>query len=76
MSKQIDTHESTQTDRDNRREVADLAGRKAAEAGEFLVAQPARDLWSEFQDYARQKPDVAAMWCFGLGLMVGWKLRG
>ena len=28
-----------------------------------------------FQEYARRRPEVVAMWCFGLGLIVGWKLK-
>lgn len=25
--------------------------------------------------YAKERPDVLAMWCFGLGFVVGWKLK-
>ncbi len=25
--------------------------------------------------YARQNPDVAALWCFGIGFALGWKLK-
>ncbi len=25
--------------------------------------------------YARQNPDVAALWCFGIGFVLGWKLK-
>ncbi len=28
------------------------------------------------KQYVKDKPDIAAMWCFGLGVIVGWKLRG
>lgn len=44
--------------------------------GSQYVAEPARDLGSILRDYAHDKPDVAALWCFGIGLVVGWKLRG
>lgn len=27
------------------------------------------------QDYARERPDVFAMWCFGAGFILGWKLK-
>ncbi len=27
------------------------------------------------KDYARAKPEVAAMWCFGIGFVLGWKLK-
>jgi len=40
-----------------------------------IQARPAEDLVSHLREYARQKPDVAALWCFGIGFVLGWKLR-
>jgi hypothetical protein len=37
--------------------------------------QPVPDLVDYVRDYARQKPEVAAMWCFGIGFILGWKLK-
>jgi len=37
--------------------------------------QPAEDLMCYLQNYARQRPDVAALWCFGIGFVLGWKLK-
>ncbi|WP_425401046.1 hypothetical protein [Aeoliella sp.] len=37
--------------------------------------QPVPDLIDYVRDYARQKPKVAAMWCFGLGFVLGWRLK-
>ncbi len=37
--------------------------------------QPIPDLVSYAKQYARQKPDVAAMWCFGIGFALGWKIK-
>lgn len=28
-----------------------------------------------FTEYARERPEVVAMWAFGLGFVLGWKLR-
>lgn len=28
-----------------------------------------------FQDYARERPEIVTMWAFGLGFVLGWKLR-
>jgi ElaB/YqjD/DUF883 family membrane-anchored ribosome-binding protein len=47
----------------------------AMECGNHYVAEPARDLIGLLQDYARTRPEVAAAWCFGIGLFLGWKLR-
>jgi len=53
-----------------------VAKEKLQQAGQHFVTEPARDIFGVLKDYAQEKPDVAAMWCFGLGLMIGWKLRG
>lgn len=37
--------------------------------------QPGQDLLDYAKEYARQKPEVVALWCFGLGFVVGWKLK-
>ncbi len=37
--------------------------------------QPVPDLIDYVREYARQKPEVAAMWCFGIGFVLGWKLK-
>jgi len=34
-----------------------------------------QDLVEYLKEYAREKPEVAALWCFGLGFIVGWKLK-
>jgi hypothetical protein len=28
-----------------------------------------------FRHYARQRPEVVAMWCFGIGFIMGWKMH-
>jgi ElaB/YqjD/DUF883 family membrane-anchored ribosome-binding protein len=56
--------------------VADSAASTMREAGSHYVAEPAKDVFSLLSDYAKEKPDVAAMWAFGIGIVVGWKLRG
>jgi hypothetical protein len=35
----------------------------------------ARDLVDYLREYARQKPEVAALWCLGIGFILGWKLK-
>jgi hypothetical protein len=39
------------------------------------LRKPAQDILEYLRDYAREKPDVAAMWCFGIGFVLGWKLK-
>ncbi len=33
------------------------------------------DLIEYLRDYAREKPEVAALWCFAIGFVLGWKLK-
>ena len=28
-----------------------------------------------FQEYGRERPGVVALWCFGIGFVLGWKLK-
>jgi hypothetical protein len=36
------------------------------------AAEAALDL---FKQYARERPEVVAMWAFGIGFVLGWKLK-
>lgn len=55
--------------------AANSAKDTALEYGNHYVTEPAKDLFGLLQDYAKSRPEVAAVWCFGLGLVLGWKLR-
>ncbi|MFY9255854.1 MAG: hypothetical protein WAO83_20540 [Fuerstiella sp.] len=37
--------------------------------------KPTQDIVNYVREYARQKPDVAALWCLGLGIVVGGKIK-
>lgn len=30
---------------------------------------------SQLRQYAREKPEAAALWCLGIGFVLGWKLK-
>jgi hypothetical protein len=34
-----------------------------------------RDLIHYLREYARENPETAALWCFGIGFILGWKLK-
>lgn len=36
---------------------------------------PTTDLMEYFQQYTRERPEVAALWCLGIGFVLGWKLK-
>ncbi|WP_417736325.1 hypothetical protein [Rosistilla oblonga] len=52
------------------------AAESIQEYGSHYVAEPAKDFFGLLSDYAKDRPDVMAVWSFGLGVVVGWKLRG
>ncbi|KAA5542636.1 hypothetical protein FYK55_13965 [Roseiconus nitratireducens] len=45
------------------------------EAAQHYVKEPAKDLFGLAKEYAKDNPDVAACWAFGLGFLLGWKLK-
>lgn len=34
-----------------------------------------RDALCYLQQYVREKPQAAALWCLGIGFVLGWKLK-
>ena len=36
---------------------------------------PKQDLVEYLREYARERPEVVALWCFGVGFVLGWKLK-
>jgi hypothetical protein len=36
---------------------------------------PGRDVVEYLKEYAREKPEAAALWCFAIGFILGWKLK-
>jgi hypothetical protein len=37
--------------------------------------RPRQDLTEYLREYAKEKPEVVALWCFGIGFVLGWKLK-
>lgn len=36
---------------------------------------PSQAVGEIFKRYARERPEVVALWCFGVGFVLGWKLK-
>jgi hypothetical protein len=36
---------------------------------------PLDDVLAYFREYARERPEVVALTCFGIGFVLGWKLK-
>jgi hypothetical protein len=34
-----------------------------------------KSAWEHFQEYGRERPGVVALWCVGIGFVLGWKLK-
>ena len=58
----------------NRASVKNPPRRTVTEAA-GSAKEPAHDLVDYLKEYARERPEVVALWCFGLGFVVGWKLK-
>jgi len=41
----------------------------------FGQLEPKEDLVQYAMNYAQQNPGTAALWCFGVGFILGWKLK-
>jgi hypothetical protein len=37
--------------------------------------QTPKSALEHFQEYARERPGVVALWCVGIGFVLGWKLK-
>jgi hypothetical protein len=48
---------------------------QAADLRELDPAEVGRDIVQYLRDYARENPESAALWCFGIGFVLGWKLK-
>lgn len=62
---------TTERPEDTQRTMA--AGRPAP--GSAATLRPGEDVLEYLKEYARERPEVAALWCFGIGFILGWKLK-
>ena len=37
--------------------------------------QTTKSALEHFREYQRERPEIVALWCFGLGFVLGWKLK-
>jgi hypothetical protein len=63
----------------NTRTAAKSNSRRKASEAEALIPEEATEVAADVLDYlkeyAREKPEVAALWCLGIGFVLGWKLK-
>jgi hypothetical protein len=51
------------------------ASRNSAAKSALTDHQPVQTLVETARTYARENPEAAALWCFGIGFVLGWKLK-
>ncbi len=39
------------------------------------LEEQAKDIVEHLTEYARENPTNAALWCLGIGFVLGWKLK-
>jgi ElaB/YqjD/DUF883 family membrane-anchored ribosome-binding protein len=49
--------------------------RLQSDVRELEPAEMGRDAIQYLRDYAHDNPESAALWCFGIGFVLGWKLK-
>ena len=54
---------------------AAIGGEWGQQYGHGQQLSPGQAALEFFQDYARERPEVVAMWAFGIGFVLGWKLK-
>lgn len=40
-----------------------------------LAERKLQGVMTNLREYARENPESAALWCFGIGFVLGWKLK-
>jgi hypothetical protein len=49
--------------------------RQHGDIGDYEPMEVGRDVVEYLREYARENPEAAALWCFGIGFVLGWKLK-
>jgi hypothetical protein len=63
MSSQMQKNETRRQQPSDRRNESESAMR------------PMEDIVSYAREFAREQPEMAALWCLGIGFVLGWKLK-
>ena len=58
-----------------KKQTANRAPASKSDSGQQGKSSLTSDLLGYFREYAREKPEVAACWCLGIGFVLGWKLK-
>jgi hypothetical protein len=53
----------------------DIAYKSEPTRADYSELKPLDDLLEYLREYARERPEVMALTCFGIGFILGWKLK-
>jgi hypothetical protein len=56
-------------------EHRDPGSRNATQTPTASCVRTTKSALEHFQEYRRQRPGVVALWCVGIGFVLGWKLK-
>jgi hypothetical protein len=56
-------------------EHTDPESRNEAQAPAVPRVRTTKSALEHFQEYRRERPAVVALWCVGIGFVLGWKLK-
>jgi ElaB/YqjD/DUF883 family membrane-anchored ribosome-binding protein len=62
-----DTHAPTKSSNSRHQAAAIMEENDPIEMG--------RDMVEYVREYVRENPETAALWCLGIGFVLGWKLK-
>ena len=51
------------------------AGNDMAAKAVKSVQQPAEGAMNYLREYAKENPEATALWCLGIGFVLGWRLK-
>jgi hypothetical protein len=54
---------------------SDLAYEAEPRGQQSADLRPLEDFMSYLREYTRERPEVVALACFGIGFVLGWKLK-
>ncbi len=58
----------------NAKSAQETAGEMLDKAKE-AIRQPAGDVIESLREYVHKSPESAALWCLGIGFVLGWRLK-
>jgi hypothetical protein len=65
---------ATKTQRSSATNLRNAQQNLSAAANSVIKSEPVQDAVEWARDYARKNPEAGALWCFGIGFILAWKI--